>query len=73
MGVLGDDRAFRGLYEDPAGPLERYLERLAAAAARERLEGDVAPYVRPDAAAPGYGGVRVGEGRGRGERAPRPR
>ena len=26
VGMLGNDTAFRGLYEDPAGPLERYLE-----------------------------------------------
>ena len=60
--MLGDDSAFRGLYEDPAGPLERYLERLAAAASGEGLEGDIAPYARPHTAAPGDGGLGVGEG-----------
>src|SRR5215212_755595 len=64
--MLGDDSAFRGLYENPARPLERYLERLAAAASRKGLEGDIAPYARPHTAAPGDGGLGVGEGRGRG-------
>src|SRR5215218_261007 len=64
--MLGDDSAFRGLYENPAGPLERYLERLAAATSRKGLEGDVAPYARPHTAAPGDGGLGVCEGRGRG-------
>src|SRR5215208_1852412 len=61
--MLGDGSAFRGLYEDPAGTLERHLERLAAATSRKRLEGDVALDARPDAAAPGDGGLGVGEGR----------
>src|SRR5215208_1428507 len=64
--MLGDGSTFRGLYEDPASPLERYLERLAAATSRKGLEGDVAPYARPHTAAPGDGGLGVGEGRGRG-------
>src|SRR5919107_3872418 len=64
--MLGNATAFRGLYEDPAGTLERYLERLAAAASRKGLEGDVALDARPHTAAPGDGGLGVGEGRGRG-------
>src|SRR5215218_8859495 len=64
--MLGDDRAFRGLDWNPAGPLERYLERLAAAASGEGLEGDIALDARPHTAAPGDGGLGVGEGRGRG-------
>src|SRR5215208_964110 len=64
--MLGDGSTFRGLYEDPASPLERYLERLSAAASRKGLEGDVAPNARPHPAAPGDGGLGVGEGWGRG-------
>src|SRR5215213_4977650 len=65
VGVFGDSGSFRGLYQDPAVPFERHLEGLAATAACKGLEGDVAPYARPDAAAPGDGGLGVGEGRGR--------
>src|SRR5215212_9713179 len=64
--MLGDGSAFRGLYEDPAIPLERHLERLTAAASRKGLEGDIALDARPHTAAPGDGGLGVGEGRGRG-------
>src|SRR5215207_239523 len=64
--MLGDGSAFRGLYEDPAGTLERHLERLAAAASRKGLEGDIAPDARSNTAAPGDGGLGVGEGWGRG-------
>src|SRR5215203_6726769 len=64
--MLGDGSAFRGLYQDPACPLESYLERLSAAASRKGLEGDIAPDARSYAAAPGDGGLGVGEGRGRG-------
>src|SRR5215210_7229858 len=65
VGVFGDDRPFRGLYKDPAIPFESHLERLSAAASREGLEGDVAPDTRPHTAAPGDGGLGVGEGWGR--------
>src|SRR5215216_4775217 len=64
--MLGDDSAFRGLYQDPACPLESYLERLSAAASRKGLEGDIAPDARSYAAAPGDGGLGVRESRGRG-------
>src|SRR5918995_6305472 len=64
--MLGDASTFRGLYEDPASSLERYLEGLAAAASRKGLEGDIAPDACPHTAAPGDGGLGVGEGRGRG-------
>src|SRR5215211_2998874 len=66
MGMRRHDRAFGGLYQDPAGTLEGDLEALSAPAAREGLEGDVAPYVGPHAAAPGDGRVGVGEGGGAG-------
>src|SRR5215211_4303574 len=65
VGMLGDDRPFGGLYKDPAITFESYLERLSAAASREGLEGDVAPDTRPHTAAPGDGGLGVGEGWGR--------
>src|SRR5215204_5930137 len=66
VGVFGDGGSFGGLYKDPSGAFEGDLERFAATAAGKGFEGDVAPDSRPHAAAPGYGGLGVGEGGGRG-------
>jgi hypothetical protein len=49
---VGDNRAFRGLYEDTAGAFEGHLERLPGAVAGEDLERDVAPEAGTDVAAP---------------------
>ncbi len=63
MGVFGDGRALRGLYEDPAGTFEGDLEGLPTPATHEGLERDVGADAGAYAAAPRYCGFRVGEAR----------